>query len=169
MNMNNINKPLIFDAVLATWGYDHQVIETAGVCNALAASCVQFVNHKSTGNRIAEEAAGVEIMIEQLRHNGMNDMIEQHKTRKLTRLSLRVGIECTLISPDTPTVSSLLEEALEQLNLAQELYLDPMTSNRLAAARTRSCIAALMQASQTMIRLQQQLEYGPLNKERTHP
>ena len=153
-----MNKPLVFDAALALWGYDCQVLATAEECNELAAVCTRFVNHKANGNRIAEEAADVEIMIEQLRHNGMNDMIDHHKTRKLVRLSQRVGVECPAVSPSSPSVSSLLEEALEQLELAQALYLDKMTSKRLAAARTRSCIAALMQAAQGMVREQQQAE-----------
>ncbi|WP_419057190.1 hypothetical protein [Kluyvera georgiana] len=154
-----MNKPQVFDAALAMWGYDRQVLATAEECNELAAACTRFVTHKANGNRIAEEAADVEIMIEQLRHNGMSDMIDQHKTRKMARLSQRVGAEIfDAISPASPSVSSLLEEAAEQLDMAQALYIDRQSSNRLAAARTRRCIAVLMHAAQSMIREQQQAE-----------
>ena len=154
-----MNKPHVFDAALAMWGYDRQVLATAEECNELAAACTRFVNHKANGNRIAEEAADVEIMIEQLRHNGMSDMIDQHKTRKMARLSQRVGAEIPdAVSPASPSVSSLLEEAAEQLEMAQALYIDRQSSNRLAAARTRRCIAVLMHAAQSMIREQQQAE-----------
>lgn len=154
-----MNKPHVFDAALAMWGYDRQVLATAVECNELAAACTRFVTHKANGNRIAEEAADVEIMIEQLRHNGMSDMIDQHKTRKMARLSQRVGAEISdAVSPASPSVSSLLEEAAEQLEMAQALYIDRQSSNRLAAARTRRCIAVLMHAAQSMIREQQQAE-----------
>ena len=149
----------IFDAALAMWGYDHQVLATAEKCNELAAACTRFVTHKANGNRIAEEAADVEIMIEQLRHNGMSEMIEQHKTRKMTRLSQRVGAELPdALSPASPSVSVMFEEAVEQLEMAQALYIDRKSSNRLAAARTRRCIALLMLAAQNMMREQQLAE-----------
>jgi NTP pyrophosphatase (non-canonical NTP hydrolase) len=157
--MKTMNKPHVFDAALAMWGYDRRVLATAEECNELAAACTRFVNHKANGNRIAEEAADVEIMIEQLRHNGMSDMIDQHKTRKMARLSQRVGAEIPdAVSPASPSVSSLLEEAAEQLEMAQALYIDRQSSNRLAAARTCRCIAVLMHAAQSMIREQQQAE-----------
>lgn len=155
-----MNKSVIYDAAFALWGYDRQVLATAEECNELAAVCARFVNHKANGNRIAEAAADVEIMIEQLRHNGMNDMIEQHKAKKLARLAQRVGIE-TPLQPqpgEMPFVTMLLKDALEQFELAQTLYLDRETSNRLAAAGVRRCIALLMHAAQLMISEQQQAE-----------
>lgn len=153
-----MNKTEIYDAAFARWGYDAQVLAAAEECNELSASCIRFVNHKSNGNKIAEEAADVEIMIEQLRHNGMNDMIEQQKAKKLTRLATRVGLQVEPVTPFGPSVAGLLEEALEQLELAQGLYLDAKTSNRLASARTRMAISLLMQASQKMISEQQNAE-----------
>lgn len=153
-----MNKPAIYDAAFAFWGYDRQVLATAEEGNELSAACIRFLNHKANGNKVAEEAADMEIMIEQLRHNGMNDMIEQHKAKKLTRLALRVGIDTRPLSPVGPSVSALLEEAIEQLEMASALYLDNQTSNRFAAARTRSCIGLLMHAAQIMIREQQQTE-----------
>lgn len=148
----------IFDAALAMWGYDHQVLTTAEECNELAAACTRFVTHKANGNRIAEEAADVEIMIEQLRHNGMSDMIDQHKTRKMDRLARRVVVHLDSVSPTSPSVSAMFEEAVEQLEMAQALYIDRQSSNRLAAARARRCIALLMQAAQIMMREQQLAE-----------
>lgn len=153
-----MNKTIIYDNALAQWGYDRQVLATSEECSELAASCVRFVNHKSNASRVAEEAADVEIMIEQLRHNGLNEMIEQSKARSLTRLAHRVGVEANPVATCTPFVSTLLADALEQFELADALYRDRDTSNRLAAAGVRRCISLLMHASQLMIREQQQAE-----------
>ncbi len=153
-----MNKSQIYDGAFARWGYDAQVLTVAEECNELSASCIRMVNHKANGSKVAEEAADVEIMIEQLRHNGMNDMIELHKAKKLTRLATRVGVEVEPVSPFGPSVAGLLEEALEQMELAQGLYLDARTSNRLASARARMAISLLMQASQKMISEQQNAE-----------
>lgn len=153
-----MNKNHVYDAALALWGYDRQVLTTAEECNELAAACARFVNHKANGNRIAEEAADVEIMIEQLRHNGMSEMIDQHKIQKMDRLARRVEVALDSVLPASPSVSAMLEEAVEQLEMAQALYIDRQSSNRLAAARTRRCIALLMQAAQNMMREQQLAE-----------
>ena len=153
-----MNKSRIYDAALARWGFDAQVLTVAEECSELAAACTRFVNHKANGNSVAEEAADVEIMIEQLRHNGMNDMIEQQKARKLTRLAQRVGIESEPVSPFAPAVSELLADAREQLELAEALYCDPKTSKRLSAHRARMAIGLLMRAAQAMISEQQRAE-----------
>ncbi|HAT7555791.1 TPA: hypothetical protein JAW29_003041 [Citrobacter freundii] len=153
-----MNKATIYDSAFGLWGYDRQVLATAEECSELAASCTRFINHKSNAARVAEEAADVEIMIEQLRHNGMNDMIEQSKARALTRLAQRVGVEAPPITSATPHVSTLLKDGLEQFEMAEALYLDRETSNRLAAAGLRRCIGLLMHAAQLMIREQQQAE-----------
>jgi hypothetical protein len=153
-----MNKSVIFDAAFALWGYDAQVLTVSEECNELAAACTRFINHKANGNKIAEEAADVEIMIEQLRHNGMNDMIEAQKARKLTRLAQRVGVDAEPVSAFSPSVPGLLDEVREQLELARTLYQDVGTSNRLASARARMAISLLMQASQIMIREQQYVE-----------
>lgn len=153
-----MNKSTVYDAAFACWGYDRQVLATAEECNELSAACIRFLNHKANGNKIAEEAADMEIMIEQLRHNGLNDMIEQHKAKKLTRLAQRVGMNERLASPFAPSVSVLLEQAQEQFEMAQALYLDKQNSNRLAAGSARRCISLLMHAAQIMIREQQQAE-----------
>ncbi|MEA1062276.1 hypothetical protein [Erwinia sp. HR93] len=153
-----MNKSRIYDAALARWGFDAQVLTVSEECSELAAACTRFVNHKANGNSVAEEAADVEIMIEQLRHNGMNDMIEQQKARKLTRLAQRVGIESEPVSPFAPAVSELLAEAREQFEMAEALYLDSGTSKRLSAAQARMAIGLLMRAAQAMISEQQRAE-----------
>ncbi|MEB6425727.1 nucleoside triphosphate pyrophosphohydrolase family protein [Citrobacter freundii] len=153
-----MNKPLIYDNALAQWGYNRQVLATSEECSELAASCVRFVNHKANASRVAEEAADVEIMIEQLRHNGLNDMIEQSKARSLTRLANRVGVEVNPVATCTPFVTSLLADAQEQFELADALYRDRETNNRYAATGLRRCVALLMHAAQLMIREQQHNE-----------
>ncbi|EAS2293541.1 hypothetical protein DIJ94_00620 [Salmonella enterica] len=153
--MTAMSKPLIYDAAIARWGYDAQVLTVAEECNELAAACTRFVNHKANGNSVAEEAADVEIMIEQLRHNGMDAMIEQHKTRKLNRLARRVGLDSEPASVFSPSVRELLSDAGDALNMAESLYIDINASNRHAAAQTRMAIGLLMQAAQKMISEQQ--------------
>ncbi|MBV4411340.1 hypothetical protein J0B02_00510 [Enterobacteriaceae bacterium YMB-R22] len=153
-----MNKSCIYDAALARWGYESQVLTVAQECNELAAACTRFINHKANGNSVAGEAADVEIMIEQLRHNGMDDVIEQQKARKLARLAQRVGIESEPVSPFIPTVSELLAGAREQLEMAEVLYRDPKTSKRLPAHRARLAIGLLMRAAQAMISEQQRAQ-----------
>ena len=117
-----------------------------------------FINHKTGSDKVAEEAADVEIMIEQLRHNGMGTMIDHEKNRKMNRLAQIVGMESQPVSPFGPSVLGLLEEASEQLGLAETLYRDTQTSNRYAAARARMAVSLLMQAAQKMTREQQYAE-----------
>lgn len=152
------SKPTVYDAAFALWGYDRQVLKTAEECNELAANCTRFINHKANASRIAEGAADVEIMIEQLRHNGLNELIEQAKSRKLTRLAHRVGVCAAPVVAEIPFISSLLKDAQEQFEIAESLYLDRETNNRFAAAGLRRCIGLLMHAAQLMIREQQLAE-----------
>nr|MDM9082975.1 hypothetical protein [Citrobacter koseri]MDM9271522.1 hypothetical protein [Citrobacter koseri]MDM9276452.1 hypothetical protein [Citrobacter koseri] len=91
-------------------------------------------------------------------HNGMDAMIEQHKTRKLNRLARRVGLDCEPASVFSPSVRELLSDAGDALNMAESLYIDINTSNRHAAAQTRMAIGLLMQAAQKMISEQQRRE-----------
>ncbi|HDZ1393096.1 hypothetical protein LIN35_18690 [Klebsiella pneumoniae] len=148
----------IFEAAFAKWGFDSQVLVLAEEASELSASCVRFINHKAGSDKVADEAADVEIMIEQLRHNGMGPMIDHEKHRKMNRLAQIVGLESPPVSPFGPSVQGLLEEASEQLGLAETLYRDTKTSNRYAAARARMAVSLLMQAAQKMIREQQYAE-----------
>lgn len=148
----------IFEAAFAKWGFDSQVLVLAEEASELSASCVRFINHKTSSDKVAEEVADVEIMIEQLRHNGMGPMIDHEKNRKLARLAQIVGVDSQPVNPFGPSVTGLLEEASEQLGLAETLYRDPKTSNRYSAARARMAVSLLMQAAQKMIREQQYAE-----------
>lgn len=148
----------IFEAAFAKWGFDSQVLVLAEEASELSASCVRFINHKTGSDKVAEEAADVEIMIEQLRYNGMGPMIDNEKNRKMNRLAQIVGGESQPVSPFGPSVLGLLEEASELMGLAETLYRDTKTSNRYAAARARMAVSLLMQAAQKMIREQQYAE-----------
>ncbi|HBY9743039.1 TPA: hypothetical protein MJA79_15360 [Klebsiella pneumoniae] len=153
----NTKNTAIYDAALSKWGFESQVLVLSEEASELAASCSRFLNKKTDSTKVAEEAADVEIMIEQLRHNGMGPMIDHEKNRKMTRLAqvVGVGVESQLVSPFGPSVQGLLEEVSEQLELADTLYRDTKTSNRYAAARVRMAVSLLMQAAQKMIREQQ--------------
>lgn len=76
----------------------------------------------------------------------------------MNRLAQIVGMESQPVSPFGPSVLGLLEEASEQLGLAETLYRDTQTSNRYAAARARMAVSLLMQAAQKMTREQQYAE-----------
>lgn len=154
----NVKNSAIFDAALTKWGFDSQVLALAEESSELSAACSRFINHKTDSSRLAEEAADVEIMIAQLRHNGMGQMIDHEVSRKMTRLAQTVGVDAKPVNPFGPSVQGLLEEAGEQLSLAETLYLDPKTSNRYAAARARMAVSLLMQAAQRMMREQQYAE-----------
>lgn len=153
-----VSKPVVYDAAFALWGYDRQVLKAAEECNKLATSCIRFINHKANARRLAEDAADVEIMIEQLRHNGLGELIEYEKSRNLTRLAHRLDVVAAPVVAEMPFVSTLLKDAIDTLTQAEFLYLDRDTNNRLAAVSVRRCITLLMQAAQNMIREQQQAE-----------
>ncbi|GAA1820307.1 hypothetical protein GCM10009795_077580 [Nocardioides hankookensis] len=148
----------IYDAALSKWGFESQVLVLSEEASELSAACSRFLNHKTDSSKVAEEAADVEIMIEQLRHNGMGPMIDHEKNRKMARLAQVVGVESQSVSPFGPSVMELLEEANEQMGLAETLYRDTKTSNRYAAARARMAVSLLMQAAQKMMREQQYAE-----------
>ncbi len=152
------NKTVIYDAAFSRWGFDSQVMALAEESSELAAACSRFINHKTNGSKVAEEAADVEIMLEQLRHNGMGNMIDREKKRKLSRLAQVVGVETQPLMPFGPSVLGLIEEAAEQIELASTLYKDRQTNNRYASARARMAMSLLMQAAQIMIREQQYAE-----------
>ncbi|WP_181890603.1 MULTISPECIES: nucleoside triphosphate pyrophosphohydrolase family protein [Klebsiella/Raoultella group] len=154
----NAKNTAIYDAALSKWGFESQVLVLSEEASELSAACSRFLNHKTDSSKVAEEAADVEIMIEQLRHNGMGPMIDHEKNRKMARLAQVVGVESQPVSPFGPSVMGLLEEATEQMGLAETLYRDTKTSNRYAAARARMAVSLLMQAAQKMMREQQYAE-----------
>lgn len=69
----------IFEAAFAKWGFESQVLVLSEEASELSAACSRFLNHKTDISKVAEEAADVEIMIEQLRHNGVGPMIDNEK------------------------------------------------------------------------------------------
>ena len=81
----------IFEAAFAKWGFESQVLVLSEEASELSAACSRFLNHKTDISKVAEEAADVEIMIEQLRHNGVGPMIDNEKNRKMARLAQVVG------------------------------------------------------------------------------
>ena len=91
----------IFEAAFAKWGFESQVLVLSEEASELSAACSRFLNHKTDSSKVAEEAADVEIMIEQLRHNGMGPMIDHEKNRKMARLAQVVGVES---QPSAPLV-----------------------------------------------------------------
>lgn len=82
------DKQRLFDLAFSVWGFDKQVLKTAEEAGELSVAACQFLGYKINGKHLAEEAADVEIMIEQLRHNGMSSVIDVEKERKLARLAL---------------------------------------------------------------------------------
>ncbi|MGQ3663267.1 hypothetical protein [Citrobacter braakii] len=81
-------KQRLFDIAFSVWGFDKQVLKLGEEAGELSVAACQFLNYKINGKSLAEEAADVEIMIEQLRHNGMGSVIDVEKERKLARLAL---------------------------------------------------------------------------------
>ena len=117
-----MNKPALYDAALAKWGYDAQVLVLAEECSELSASACRFVNHKANGAKLADEAADVEIMLEQLRHNGLACHIDRAKERKLVRLAKRLAMPDDSLLIAEPTSSlALLDEAIYHVGEAQSL------------------------------------------------
>lgn len=82
------NKQQLFDRAFIEFGFDRQVLKLNEEASELAVASAQYLNHRTNGKHLAEEAADVEIMIEQLRHNGMSGPIDAMKEHKLARLAL---------------------------------------------------------------------------------
>ncbi|POT25344.1 hypothetical protein C3433_18145 [Citrobacter freundii] len=152
------NKQAIFDTLLSRWGYDHQLLTAAAKSSEFSASCSRYVSHSITSETVAERAADTEIIIEQLRYYGMGQLIDNCKSRALSKLAERTGVVVEPVSMNERSARSLMEEAMEQVQLGSDLYLDLNTSNRLAAARLRMAISLFMQAAQIMMREQQYRE-----------
>lgn len=85
--MSRDNKTL-YEQAFQVWGFDKQVLKLGEEAGELSVAACQFLGYKINGKHLAEEAADVEIMIEQLRHNGMSSVIDVEKERKLARLAL---------------------------------------------------------------------------------
>ena len=155
-----MNKPAIYDAALARWGYDSQVLTLAEESCELGAVATRFVNHKANGSKLAEEAADVEIMIEQLRHNGMGPMIDNKKRQKLQRLANRLacGPRTSRETEQLPDIEEVFGEVSSLIEDAEILFFAAHTDKRRVAASLRAAIARLWIISQTAIRIQQNKE-----------
>ncbi len=153
-----MNKSALYDAALAKWGYDAQVLVLAEECSELSATACRFVTHKSNGAKLSEEAADVEIMIEQLRHNGLACHIDRAKERKLVRLAKRVAMpDDSLLIAEPASSLALLDEAIYHVGEAQSLRLNGECPRK-SARHARVAIGRLMYAAQLMIREAQQQE-----------
>ncbi|MDR8533024.1 hypothetical protein [Serratia nevei] len=153
-----MNKPALYDAALAKWGYDAQVLVLAEECSELSASACRFVNHKANGAKLADEAADVEIMLEQLRHNGLACHIDRAKERKLVRLAKRLAMpDDTLPIAEPASSLALLDEAIYHVGEAQSLRMVGECPRK-SARHARVAIGRLMYAAQLMIREAQQQE-----------
>ncbi|EBJ5931427.1 hypothetical protein ACFENY_002901 [Salmonella enterica] len=107
MEISAEQKKVIYDAALAKWGFDAQVLVAAEECCELAAALNRFLNYRVSAGSVAAEAADVEIMLEQLRHNGLGDLIDQEKATRLARLARRVSVaEVEITPPDAPQIAS---------------------------------------------------------------
>ncbi|MGA5655239.1 hypothetical protein [Rahnella contaminans] len=101
----------IYEYAFLKYGFDSQVIKLGEECSELATAACQFINHRTNGKNLAEESADVEIMIEQMRHNGMAAAIDEEKGRKLGRLALMLeGAEDIDSPPDAQALRAQLNE-----------------------------------------------------------
>lgn len=116
--MTEDTKAALYERAFIMFGFDAQVLKLAEESGELAAAACQFLNHKTNGKHLAEEAADVEIMIEQLRHNGMNAPIDAEKERKLARMILlTAGFADINAEPD-------IHELFHKLDETEQLYQD---------------------------------------------
>lgn len=115
--MSRDNKAL-YEQAFQVWGFDKQVLKLAEEAGELSVASCQFLGYKINGKHLAEEAADVEIMIEQLRHNGMSSVIDVEKERKLARLALILA-GCDDIDAE-PDIHELLKKCAETEYFYQE-------------------------------------------------
>ncbi|EDW6361514.1 hypothetical protein YN28_004325 [Salmonella enterica subsp. enterica] len=152
-----INKTEIYSAALHRWGFDAQALVLAKECNALSADVARLLLHRP--HNVAQECADVEIMIEQMRHNGMDVAIDQAKAHRLTRLALLVE-GCGDIDVQEP-VAVLRQQAHDIEYAACDDYAELQAAmmggdNRLAERYARKTAGRLLHLAQTLGRLARQ-------------
>jgi NTP pyrophosphatase (non-canonical NTP hydrolase) len=81
----------LYEKVLDKWGKESQLLQTAEECNELSKAIIKFVNGRGNTNRIEEEVADVEIMIEQMRTMVNVARVNGHKDFKLKKLEEMIG------------------------------------------------------------------------------
>ncbi|PHM24614.1 hypothetical protein [Xenorhabdus ehlersii] len=86
-----MDKTTLYQKAMQVWGYDKQLCKLAEEASELSAEACRVLNFHGLENGLAEEIADVEIMIEQLRQNGLGKAIEYHKTQKLHRIAELLG------------------------------------------------------------------------------
>lgn len=87
------NKEEIYQAARRELGYDRQMCAVAEYAGLAASEACKIINHKSGERGLAEAIAGLEIAIEQLRYNGLAQMIEHFKLGKMMQLAKQLNIE----------------------------------------------------------------------------
>lgn len=75
----------IYEEALDTWGEASQIAMLAEECSELAAAALHLLRGRKSEEEVAEEAADVEIMLEQLRVI-MGEEIDEWKRKKIYRL-----------------------------------------------------------------------------------
>ncbi|EGG8165136.1 hypothetical protein HH562_000011 [Salmonella enterica subsp. enterica serovar Yaba] len=146
-----INKTEIYSAALHRWGFDAQALVLAKECNALSADVARLLLHRP--HNVAQECADVEIMIEQMRHNGMDVAIDQAKAHRLTRLALLVE-GCGDIDVQEP-VAVLRQQAHDIEYAACDDYAELQAAmmagdNRLAERYARKAAGRLLHLAQVL-------------------
>ncbi|HAG3150048.1 TPA: hypothetical protein G8O65_004081 [Salmonella enterica] len=161
-----MDKNEIYDAAFSRWGFDAQMLVLNEEASELAAVISRFLNHRTNIGKVVSEAADVEIMIEQLRHNGFGSEVDNEKERKLARLSRRLGVPANAPAQFIPPPFELIDEALEHMCMAKGLSMSGKANhNRQAAAHLRSAMGRMMYAAQLCIRDAQRQEMAKSEKQ----
>ncbi|HGL5374103.1 TPA: hypothetical protein ACKFCW_002975 [Citrobacter farmeri] len=91
--VTTVNRQALYRMALRRFGSDSQALKLMEEAAELSAAAARNMNGLGTEVALAEEMADVEIMIEQMRLNGMDRMVELAKQVKLARLANRLGVE----------------------------------------------------------------------------
>ncbi|WP_065426241.1 MULTISPECIES: hypothetical protein [Serratia] len=154
------NENEIYDAALARFGSDKQLLKTAEECSELAAAIIRHHFQGANADRTAQEMADVEIMLAQMRRDGWGEAIDRWKAIKLKRLMLRLGKPAEpLAISDLPDITALLDDAEDAFTFARANFEDGGSPRyRVAAQQLRQCRARLAIAAQHLIREAQRME-----------
>lgn len=158
----SVNEYLIYDAALARWSHDKQVLKTIEECGELAGALCRLLSQGQNLRQVCEGAADVEIMLGQLRFNRLGSMVEDEKNRKLLHLSQRLLAQAEPeIAELRPNIAGTFNEALDDIEQAQALYnrgFGNAADKRRAAQFTRRAIGQLWQVAQHCVNEAQRTE-----------
>ncbi|MBN3132675.1 hypothetical protein AB6D34_04790 [Pectobacterium brasiliense] len=89
------NRSTLYRMALKHFGPESQALKLIEEAAELGAAASRNLNGNGLGNEVdlAEKMAGIEIMVEQFRLNGMDKLIELAKHNKLKRLAERLEVE----------------------------------------------------------------------------